>query len=67
MNEPSKPSSGRRLVVIDGANAIYRAFFALPSSLCASDGTPTNAILGFANMLTDAGTDPSTDDFVVST
>ncbi len=52
MSEPSKPSSSRRLVVIDGANSIYRSFFALPASLRASDGTPTNAILGFANMLT---------------
>jgi DNA polymerase-1 len=40
----------RKLVVIDGANAIYRAFFALPP-LRAPDGTPTNAALGFASML----------------
>ena len=37
-------------MVIDGANAIYRAFFAIPP-LRAADGTPTNATLGFANML----------------
>ncbi len=40
----------RKLLVIDGANAIYRAFFAIPG-LRAPDGTPTNAVLGFANML----------------
>ena len=40
----------RKLVVIDGANAIYRAFFAIPG-LRAPDGTPTNAVLGFATML----------------
>ena len=40
----------RKLVVIDGANAIYRAFFAIPA-LRAPDGTPTNAVLGFATML----------------
>jgi DNA polymerase-1 len=45
----NSPAS-RRLVVIDGANAIYRAFFAIPS-LRAPDGTPTNAALGFATML----------------
>lgn len=39
-----------RLVVIDGANSIYRAFFAIPG-LRAPDGTPTNAVLGFATML----------------
>jgi DNA polymerase-1 len=42
--------TSRKLVVIDGANAIYRAFFALPS-LRAPDGSPTNAALGFASML----------------
>ncbi len=49
---PSQPPSGssRRLVVIDGANAIYRAFFAIPN-LRAPDGTPTNAAYGFATML----------------
>jgi DNA polymerase-1 len=40
----------RRLVVIDGANTLYRAFFALPP-MRAPDGTPTNAALGFTNML----------------
>ncbi len=39
-----------RLVLIDGANCVYRAFFALPT-LRSPDGTPTNAVLGFANML----------------
>jgi DNA polymerase-1 len=39
-----------RLVVIDAANCIYRAFFALPP-LRSSGGTPTNAVLGFVNML----------------
>ena len=46
---PSSANS-RKLVVIDGANAIYRAFFAIPG-LRAPDGTPTNAVLGFATML----------------
>jgi DNA polymerase-1 len=39
-----------RLLVVDGANALFRAFFAIPG-LRASDGTPTNAALGFVNML----------------
>ena len=52
MSEDSPQGAARRLVVIDGANSIYRAFFALPASLRAPDGTPTNALLGFANMLT---------------
>jgi len=44
------PTAPRKLVVIDGANAVYRAFFAIPG-LRAPDGTPTNAALGFATML----------------
>jgi DNA polymerase I len=51
-NDPPKSSSPAplRLVVIDGANAIYRAFFAIPN-LRAPDGTPTNAAYGFVTML----------------
>ncbi|MCA9512126.1 MAG: DNA polymerase I [Myxococcales bacterium] len=40
----------RRLLVVDGANTLYRAFFAIPS-LRAPDGTPTNAAYGFVNTL----------------
>lgn len=40
----------RKLVVIDGANSIFRAFFAIPG-LRSPDGRPTNAAYGFVNML----------------
>jgi DNA polymerase-1 len=40
----------RRLVVIDAANFLYRAFFAIPP-LRSAEGFPTNAVYGFANML----------------
>lgn len=43
-------SAGTRLVIIDGANFLYRAFFALPPLRNAA-GLPTNALLGVANML----------------
>lgn len=39
-----------RLVVIDGANTLYRAFFAIPN-LRAPDGRPTGAAYGFVNTL----------------
>ncbi len=42
--EPSK------IVLVDGTNSLYRAFFAIPP-LRAPDGTPTNAAYGFVNML----------------
>ena len=39
-----------RLHLIDGSGYVYRAFHALPA-LSTSRGLPTNAVLGFANML----------------
>ncbi len=40
----------KRLVVIDGYSLLYRAFFAT-RFLSTADGRPTNALLGFTNML----------------
>ena len=42
--------TGRRICLIDGAGFVFRAFHALPP-LSRPDGTPTNAVLGFCNML----------------
>ena len=47
---PKAKTPPARLVLIDGTNSIYRAFFAVPA-LRAPDGTPTGAALGFINML----------------
>ncbi|MFT5441122.1 MAG: DNA polymerase-1 [Myxococcota bacterium] len=50
---PASKSKGKvksRLVIIDGANAIFRAFFGIPG-LRGPDGSPTNAVLGFTNIL----------------
>ena len=44
------PAAGPRLYLIDGSGYVYRAFHALPR-LSTSRGLPTNAALGFANML----------------
>jgi DNA polymerase I len=41
---------GPHIVIIDGTNTLYRAFFAIPA-LRAPDGTPTNAAYGFVTML----------------
>jgi DNA polymerase-1 len=38
------------LYLIDGNSYIYRAFYAI-RGLSASDGTPTNAVFGFTNMI----------------
>ncbi|MCH2173325.1 DNA polymerase I [Myxococcota bacterium] len=47
---PKSTAAAARLVFVDGTNALYRAFFAIPN-LRAPDGTPTNAAYGFVNML----------------
>jgi DNA polymerase-1 len=53
-----------RLVVIDAANCLYRAFFALPP-LRNSKGMPTNAALGFVNMLNKVVRERAPDHLVV--
>ena len=44
---PREPS---RILIVDGTNTLYRAFFAIPP-LRTPDGTPTNAAYGFVNMI----------------
>jgi DNA polymerase-1 len=39
------------LLVVDAPSLMYRAFFALPSSITDSDGHPVNALLGTANLV----------------
>jgi DNA polymerase I len=45
------PAKGSELFLVDGNNLAYRAYFALPEELQTTDGQPTNALLGFTNML----------------
>jgi DNA polymerase-1 len=45
------PAREAELFLVDGNNLAYRAYFALPEELATSDGFPTNALLGFVNML----------------
>jgi DNA polymerase-1 len=45
------PARASQLFLVDGNSLGYRAFYALPEELATSDGFPTNALLGFANML----------------
>ena len=47
----TRPRATSELFLVDGNNLAYRAFFALPEELATTDGFPTNALLGFANML----------------
>ena len=45
------PVRDSELFLVDGNNLAYRAYFALPEELATSEGFPTNALLGFTNML----------------
>src|ERR1700688_636875 len=45
------PARDSELFLVDGNNLAYRAYFALPEELATTDGFPTNALLGFTNML----------------
>src|SRR5438445_2795456 len=45
------PAREAELFLVDGNNLAYRAFFALPEELATTEGFPTNALLGFTNML----------------
>ena len=49
---PDTPASDTRRVfaVIDGNSLMHRAFHAVPPTMNAPDGRPTNAIFGFLNM-----------------
>lgn len=41
----------RKIILIDGNSLVYRAFFALPTTLATSSGQVTNAVYGFTSML----------------
>src|SRR3954463_4553233 len=51
LNLDDGPARDSELFLVDGNNLAYRAFFALPEELATSEGFPTNALLGFTNML----------------
>ncbi|HZD60632.1 MAG TPA: DNA polymerase I, partial [Anaerolineae bacterium] len=41
----------KKIILIDGNSLVYRAFFALPTTLATSSGQVTNAVYGFTSML----------------
>ncbi len=50
MSTASAEDSREILLLVDGNNLVYRSFFAIPP-LANRAGVPTNAVLGFANVL----------------
>lgn len=50
--QDAPPSTGRRLLLLDGHSLAYRAFFALPAeNFRTGTGQTTNAVYGFTSML----------------
>jgi DNA polymerase I len=47
---PALPAEDRHLILVDGSGYIFRAYHALPP-MTRPDGTPVNAVFGFAQML----------------
>ena len=43
--------SGGRLLLLDSASLYFRAFYGVPDSVRAPDGTPVNAVRGFLDMV----------------
>ncbi|MGH3808411.1 MAG: flap endonuclease, partial [Pseudonocardiaceae bacterium] len=39
------------LLLIDAASLYFRAYYGVPESITAPDGTPVNAVRGFTDML----------------
>ena len=56
----------RTIAVIDGNSLVHRAFHALPPTMTAPDGRPTNAVFGFVSMLVKLMTDMAPDGVVVA-
>ena len=44
------PTPGKKIAVIDGNSLMHRAYHAVPPTMNAPDGTPTNAVFGFLSM-----------------
>ncbi len=56
----------RTIAVIDGNSLMHRAFHALPPTMTAPDGRPTNAVFGFVSMLVKMVADLRPDGVVVA-
>lgn len=49
----ARVSKKETVVLIDGFGLIFRAYYAVPTTMATSDGEQTNAVYGFASMLLD--------------
>ena len=51
MSDTTAPEARRTFAVIDGNSLMHRAFHAVPPTMNAPDGRPTNAVFGFLMFL----------------
>ncbi len=58
--------AGRTIAVVDGNSLLHRAFHALPETMTAPDGRPTNAAFGFISMIVKLMADIGPDGLVVA-
>jgi len=58
--------SKRVVAIVDGNSLVHRAFHALPPTMTAPDGRPTNAVFGFVSMLAKMVADLKPDAVVVA-
>ena len=56
----------RVVAIVDGNSLVHRAFHALPPTMTAPDGRPTNAVFGFVSMLAKMVADLKPDAVVVA-
>ena len=54
------------LILIDGHALAYRAYFGMPATFSTSDGEPTHAVYGFANMLLAVWKEYEPDYFIIT-
>ena len=47
----AQAAGGRHLMLLDAASLYFRAFYGVKQPLLAPDGTPTNAVRGFLDMM----------------
>ncbi|WP_344003918.1 5'-3' exonuclease [Nocardioides lentus] len=52
MTDPSPDARPERLMLLDTASLYFRAFFGVPDSVTAPDGTPVNAVRGLMDFVT---------------
>lgn len=65
-SQNGNPMPGRTIAVLDGNSLLHRAFHALPPTMTAPDGRPTNATFGFVSMLVKLVTDLRPDAVLVA-